>query len=204
MEAYYRVNHNKIERVRSVYSDNVTLHSAANVGTDYSFGTELMYNFDPLEGWNINLMGNYYNYRIEGTIFDEDFKRESNNWSLRLVNILKVWESTQVQLNGIYNSPSVSSQGERESFYYINLALRHDLIKNFLSATLQVRDIFGTSDYEYIAETTNYYSYYHRTREAPVVMLNLKFSFNKQGNDRSDRGDNGPEGLGGNEDFGDR
>ncbi len=199
IETYYRVNKNKIERIRSVYADNITLHTAANVGTDYSFGTELMYNFDPLKNWNINLMANYYNYRIRGTIDEETFERESNNWSLRFVNILKLRESTQFQLNGIYNSPSVSSQGEREGFYYINLALRHEFIKNYLSATLQIRDVLGTSDYEYISESKDYYSYYHRTREAPVVMLNLKFTFNKQSSDKDNRSDR-PNGLGGGDD----
>ncbi|HER44276.1 MAG TPA: TonB-dependent receptor, partial [Candidatus Eisenbacteria bacterium] len=32
LESYYRVTHNKIERVRSVYAENVLLHSVENVG----------------------------------------------------------------------------------------------------------------------------------------------------------------------------
>ena len=86
VENYYRVNHNKIERLRSVYEENITLSSIENVGTDYSFGTELMFNFDPIEAWNVNLLGNLYNYKIEGEIFNDSFSRESFNWSTRFNN----------------------------------------------------------------------------------------------------------------------
>ena len=44
IETYYRQAHNKIEDVRSVYADNVTLHSAANIGADYALGSELLLN----------------------------------------------------------------------------------------------------------------------------------------------------------------
>jgi outer membrane cobalamin receptor len=190
MENYYRVNHNKIERLRSVYADNITLSSIDNVGTDYSFGTELMFNFDPIKSWNINLMGNLFNYKIEGEIFDEPFSRESFNWNTRFNNTVKIGENTRLQFNLMYNSPSVSSQGEREGFFTSNFAVRQDLFSRALSATLQIRDLFGTAKWEYTSEALNYYNYNYVNRESPMVMLNLRYSFNRQGRDR-DRGGNG-------------
>jgi outer membrane receptor protein involved in Fe transport len=60
LEAYYRLTHNKVERVQSVYADNVILHSVENVGKDYVFGSELMLNLGLSKWWNLNLMGNLY------------------------------------------------------------------------------------------------------------------------------------------------
>ena len=122
-------------RTRSVYDDNITLHTTANVGKDYSFGTELMINFDPIENWNMNLMGNLYSYKIEGQLFNQDFSRESFNWNVRFNNILNLWEETRLQLNTIYNSPSVDSQGERKGFFIVNLGIRKDFFDKMLSAT---------------------------------------------------------------------
>jgi len=45
-ELYYRVNNNKIERVRSAYAENITLTTFENIGQDYSFGAEVLLNFD--------------------------------------------------------------------------------------------------------------------------------------------------------------
>lgn len=201
IENYYRVNHNKIERIRSVYSGNVTLHTTENVGTDYSFGTELMFNFDPIENWNVNLMGNLYNYRIEGVTNNQEYSRESFNWNSRLNNMIKLWDATQLQFNLMYNSPSVSSQGTREGFFMTNIALRQDFFNRSLSATLQFRDIFGTAQYEYTSEAVNYYQYNFVTRESPMVMLNLRFTLNRQNRDRDRREGGDGMDFGGGEDF---
>jgi hypothetical protein len=194
-EFYHRTTHNKIERVRSVYEEDVYLHSTENVGTDYASGAEIMFNFDPVDNWNVNLMGNLYNYRIEGVIFDEAFSRESFNWNTRFNNRIKFWKSTQLQLNLSYNSPSVSSQGERKGFFYTNLAIRQDFFNKKLTATLQVRDLFGNANYKRISEGDDFYSYRRYTRQSPEIMLNLRYFINRQQNDR-DRGRDGQGGPG--------
>lgn len=193
-EVYYRVTHNKIERVRSVYEDNVTLHSVENVGTDYAFGSELLFNFDIVKAWSVNLMGNFYNYRIEGTLDEEPFSRESFNWRSRLNNMIKLRGIAQFQFDAIYSSPSVSAQGQRESYFTVNAALKREFLDKKLSATLQVRDLLSTGKYEYTSRGDDFYTYNYGTREAPVVMLNIRLNFNNYKPERqrdSDRGDEG-------------
>ena len=180
-EVYHRVNHNKIERLRSVYAENITLNSIENVGTDYSSGAEIMFNFDPVKPWNINLLGNLFNYRIDGEIFDEPFSRESFNWNVRFNNRLKLWEDGQLQFNLSYNSESVSSQSEREGFFYSNMAFRQDFLDKTLSATLQVRDLFGTANYEFVSRGSDFYTYRKYNRDAPEVTLNLRLYINRRG-----------------------
>ncbi len=199
-ETYYRDEHNTIERLRSVYADNVTLHSLDNVGASSSLGAELMLNFDALKDWNSNLMGNIFDYNIKGKIFDSPFERNSFNWDLRFNNIINLSASTKVQVNAIYNSPSVSSQGKREEFYMINLAVKYEIIKGMLSATLQFRDILDNAKYEYTAESAGYYSYSFRKREYPQISLNFRFSFNR--NKRREESAGRRNETGGDEDWG--
>ncbi|KAA3611093.1 MAG: TonB-dependent receptor [Calditrichaeota bacterium] len=200
-EFYYRINHNKIERLRSVYDETVTLHTTENVGTDYSSGTELMVNFDPVKDWNVNLLGNLYNYRIEGAIFEEAFSRESFNWNVRFNNRFKLWESAQLQLNMNYNSASVSSQSEREGFFYTHLALKQEFFNKTLSATLQIRDMFGTANYEHTSKGTDFYTYRLYEREFPEITLNVRYFINRQQNkkDRNRGGGDGEDFNGGEE-----
>ena len=200
IEGYYRVNHNKIERLRTVYSDNVTLNTIENVGTDYSLGTETMINFDILPGWNVNLLGNLYNYKIEGEIENRDFSRESFTWNSRLNNIIKIAENTSLQVNGMYNSPSVSSQGRSEGFFMLNLAVRQTFFEKALTATLQIRDVLGSANWESTSEANNYYSYRKVSRESPIVMLNLKYNFNNFKQEREGRDGEGG-GMGVEDDF---
>jgi outer membrane receptor protein involved in Fe transport len=199
-EVYYRNTVNKIEFVRTAIDENVTLTTFENVGKDYSLGAELMLNFDPLDFWNINLMGNAYNYLVEGELYGEQFSNESFNWQTRFNNTFKLWSSTQVQFNLNYNSPSVSSQGRWEEFFYSDLSVRQEILKNVLAVTFQVRDLFGTTKREFTSQGENFYNYTHYDFKSPTVVLNLRYTFNNYKPKREGReGQNGD--FEGGEDF---
>jgi len=177
-EVYYRVTHNKIERIRSVYQANVILHTIDNVGTDYVFGTEGMFILNLFKIWDLSLMGNLYGYRIEGEADGQAFSRESFNWSARFNNTWKLASATRLQFSGRYRSPSVSSQGEREGFFISSAAIKQNIFSKNLTATLSIRDIFGTGKHDYTSEGTNFYSHSEFTRESKMIMLTLSYNFN--------------------------
>lgn len=199
-ELYYRVNNNKIEGVRSVYSDNVTLQTFDNIGADYSLGTEIMLSMEAYKFWNIDLMGNIYDYRVKGQLNGEDVDKSSFNWTTRLNNQFKLTETFQFQINAGYNSPTVSSQSKTKGNFTTDLAVRKDLFEKSLTLTLQVRDLLGTGRWESTTQTAGFYSSGVFKRESPMVMLNLRYTINnfKQRRDRSsdNGGDYGEEGGG--------
>ena len=198
-EGYYRVNHNKIERIQSVYAENVTLHRPENIGTDYSFGTDLSYRIDLFDFWQMNLMGNVYHYRIEGQLGGQNFDRESYNWNARINNSIDLWENGSMQLQGNYRSPSVSAQGDREGYFVTDLSFRQDFLDRSLSAILQVRDVFGTREREYVSEGQDFYRYEYQDREAPVIMMTLRLNINNF--DEQQQGGQNGGGMGGGGEF---
>jgi outer membrane cobalamin receptor len=199
-EIYYRITKNKIEFIRTIVDEDVTLTTFENVGKDYSLGAEVMFNFNLFQFWNVNLMGNVYDYLVEGVLYDEPFSRSSFNWQTRFNNTFKLWSSTQVQFNLNYNSPSVSSQGRWEGSLRSDFSIRQEIIKNVLAATLQVRDVFGTRKREFTSEGENFYNFNQYDFNSPTLMLNLRFTFNNYKPKRERRGgDNGD--FEGGEDF---
>jgi outer membrane receptor protein involved in Fe transport len=199
-EVYYRITNNKIEFIRTAIDEDVLLTTFENVGKDYSLGAEVMLVFDPLEFWNINLMGNAYNYIVEGELYGASFENESFNWQTRMNNTLKLWSSTQIQFNLNYNSPTVSAQGRWEELFRTDFAIRQELIKNVLAVTLQVRDLLGTTKREFTSEGENFYNYNYYDFNSPTFMLNLRYTFNNYKPKREGReGGNGD--FEGGEDF---
>ena len=190
-EGYYRMTTNKIERVRSVYEADITLHTFANAGTSYTFGSELMLNTDVFKLWNVNLMANLYNYRIEGNLLGRPFSRESFNWNTRFNNTLNLLKSTRLQVNAMYNSPSVSAQGSREGYMTLNLGLRQEFLDRALSATLQVRNVLQTARHDFISEGLNFYSHTRFERKAPMVTLNLSYKIHNYKEERKKRDSQG-------------
>lgn len=178
VESYYRITHNKVEFVQSVYDENITLNSVENVGTDYSFGMEFMVNRPMTAFWNINAMADFYNYKVEGELLGKSYSNESFSWSARLNNMFTINDKTSLQLMGNYQSNRSNSQGESNGFFMSSMALKYEFIKRTLTATLQVRDLFQSSDRERTLEAEDFYSYSSFDRKAPSVMLNLTYLFN--------------------------
>jgi len=175
---YYRFTHNKMEHINSVYTNNVTLHSIANVGTDHSLGAEFMVSFNPVKIWQFNLTGDVYDYKIQGALFNQSFARESFDWSIKSSSQFNITSSTDLQLNTRYHSPSVTAQGKWNGYFTTDLAVKQNLMGKQLSLTLQVRNLLHTGGWEFYSQGTDFYNYFHFIRESPQVMLDLKYNFN--------------------------
>ncbi len=198
---YYRNTRNVIERVKSVYSDLVTLNTFDNVGKDYSLGTEFMLSFDLFKFWSINLMGDLYDYRIKGSLLGNEFSRSSFNWNSNFNNSFKITKSTQLQFNVRYHSPSVSSQGRRESFFTTDAALKQDFLNRMIALTFQVRDLFQTGKFEFTSDGIDFNTYTLYKRESPMFMLNVRINFNNYKNKEGERGGDQQNGFGNEEDY---
>ena len=203
LETLYRNNINKIERTRKVadIASNIMYNSFDNVGEDHSLGLELMSNIQALKWWNLNLTGSYFYYKVEGLLFEKPFEQESYNWNARMSNTFSIGKSTRIQFDGMYVSPSVTAQGRREGFFFTNAAVKQDFLKRKLTATLQIRDILGTSKHEFESQGEDFYTHMTFQREPRIVMLTLSYKINNynqrnkrsegNGNDMDDGGDDG-------------
>jgi len=196
-ETYYRVTHNVMERIRSVYKENVMLSTTENVGKDYSLGIETMLNLSFAKWFKNDLIGNIYHYKIEGdyTLSDGtsqiDFSTESFNWNLRNNSTFMFNKTTRFQINLMYHSASKKAQGERKAFFTANLGLKKEFFKRKLSATLQARNILGTAKHENINEGPDFYNYSKFDMQWPSIKLNLSYKINNYKKKRGARGENG-------------
>ncbi len=179
LEAYYRLKKDKIERIRTVYEPNVTLDSISNVGEDYSLGIELMTLINIQPWWTINFSGNLFNYRIESIYKVPGVDDESLNWQTRLSNSFPLGKNTRLQLDGNYVGPSVSTQGVRDAFYYVNFSAQQQFFNRKLTANLAVSDVFATA--KYYNEQTGYgvESFTKVNPKSPLFVLNLTYRFNR-------------------------
>lgn len=178
LEGYYRVTHNKVERVTSVYTENVMMHTFENVGEDYSLGIEAMLNLQLFKWWELDVSGNFFNYKVEGVLYDDPFSRSSTNWNSRLNNTFTLWKNGLLQINSRYNSGSVTAQGTSSGFYTLDAAFKVSFLQKQLSANLQARDILGTALREYSSEGQDFYSYYKYNPKSPSLTLTISYRFN--------------------------
>jgi outer membrane receptor protein involved in Fe transport len=192
-EGYYRITSNKVERIRSVYEENVMLERPENVGKDYALGGEMVLNLNLFKWWKADLSGNFYQYRLEGALNEQLFDRESFNWNTRLSNTFRFWEGTRIQLNSRYNSATVTAQGERGDNWTADIAVSQELLNKNMTAIVQVRDMFGRVIFDSFESGPDFYSYSEYYNLAPRVEVTLNYRFNnykkRRGSGGSDGGD---------------
>jgi len=198
-EGFYRVTHNKIERIRRVYARDVFLHTVYNVGTDYALGAELAFRFNIKKIWEIDLSGSIFDYRIEGEYEGVSFDHKSFNWDGRWNNTFSFTKTTQMQVNSHYDGPSATAQGEYKGHFATDASIKQSLFERKLSVILQVRDVLGTTKREFTSEGDDFYYYLYHHHKSPVVMLTLIYNFNNYKIKREGR--NGGEGNGEGEEF---
>ena len=192
-EVYYRVTHDKVERIRSVYSPGVILHTVANVGTDYSLGAEVLADLALAKWWNLNLSTDFYHYRMAGTVGNEEFDNSNLSWEARATTEFRLPTQTRLTLTGRYESPEASAQGTDAARLRTDAALRQSFLNRQLVLTLQVRDLLGTGGFESKTNGTDFFSYFRFTRQSPMLSLNLTWNFNNYRPDRRLPTDNGLE-----------
>ncbi len=190
-EIYARETKNLVERVQSVYSENVILHTFDNVGNSLAIGSELSLRWMVAPWWDFNLMGNIYHYEINDQPASFNQNIQSDNWSVRFNHNFTVNRLLKLQMNAMYFSPSVTSQGERKAMFFLNTGARLNIIENKLSASINVRDLLDTGDHEFTSQGDGWYRYQFSDRVAPIFSASIKYNFN---NYRSkDRGSNGDD-----------
>lgn len=186
LEAYYRVTNNKIERISSVYQENVMLRKPYNIGNDYSLGLEAMFSIGVFKWWDMEISGNYFRYWLDGELsyqngedmITEVIDRYSTNWNSRFNNTFRLWKNGEFQLSSRYNSESITAQGTTSGYFMLDAALRLTFLNRSLSANIQGRDLLGTALREHVSEGPGFYSYYEYEPKSPGLVLTLSYKFN--------------------------
>ena len=195
-ELFYRTTNNLISRIQELREDGIIYMTTDNVNRDFSMGTEVMGNFNVTKWLLLNTSLSVFNYRIDGELNGRSIDRESTNYSLRMNGNVRLSADSRIQLTAFYRGPSVQPQGESSSMFFSNISYRHEFLDKKLSATLSVRDVFGTSRFEGKTFAENFTNNFRFERESQVVQLTLSYRINNYRAERNNGNGNGDMGGG--------
>jgi len=196
-ETFYRNTVNLITRTTQYDgSTGIYYQRYENINEDHAIGSELMLNYQVAKWFNLNASTDGYYYLLKGELYGNVVDTSSFVWNANANATFNLGKLTRLQTNIGYRGPSVTAQGSAAGMYFMNLALRRDFFNRKLSATLQVRDLFGTMKREFTISGTDintgtaYSQYVFMQREPRVVMLSLSYKIN---NYKEPRNNNGQE-----------
>jgi outer membrane receptor for ferrienterochelin and colicins len=107
------------------------------------------------------------------------------SWSGGLNNYLNIFSGIDWQTSVRYRAPQKTAVSKRRSTIYSNTAFSKDLLKDKVTMTFKINDIFETQKWRIESFNENYKSYSESSwRGGRSFELNLIYRFNQKKNDR--------------------
>ena len=187
LTAFYRHRKDVRERVRTAYEPGVTLDSLANAGRDRTFGLEANATLKPFGWWNMIVNGSLYHYRFFSS-YEGCTDNSVLSYTASMINNFILGKSTRMQFDANLVGPQLRTQGREEAYCYFSFALRQDILKNRLSASLVAHDIFRTARYDNHLISPTLTSTTHVRPKYPNIILSLTYTFNAEGHHKDKGG----------------
>ena len=190
---YYRHTDGVVERIERVNEDGVTISRPENLSTQNSMGLELVVSSDLFEWWRVNGSANFFRSIVNGENLGENFYADTYSWFARANSRMDL-KVVDFQAMFNYRAPAKTTQGRREAYSYLDLALTRDVFKDKGTLSLKVSDVFNTRRYRSTSEGENFYIDRQYRRSVTQVILGFTYRLNQEkrkGGDREGRSDEG-------------
>jgi outer membrane receptor protein involved in Fe transport len=186
--AFFRETNQRIQLLRRVLDTTTTVNGQrlpvsnttfANIGRSTTYGLEVSFNHTLAKWWRLSANTSAFRSLISG-----DESREIANqafvYTARLNTTFTPVPKLDVQLTGTYRSPSVSNQGRIAEQYFLDLALKKDVLKDRGSITLRVSDIFDTNQTGVVLTAPDVSMDILLKRESRIAFLGFSYRFGQQ------------------------
>ena len=181
MTGFYRYRKDVKERIRTAYAaePGVTLDTLVNAGNDRSWGIEMGADIKAALWWNMVLNGSLFRNSFLGG-YPGSTDASVLSYAFSMINNFKVGQTTGIQFDANVVGPRLLSQGREDAYCYFDFALRQQLFKSRLNASLVVHDIFRTARYNSIRTSPTLVASTYVRPKYPNITLSLTYSFNSK------------------------
>ena len=156
-----------------------------NLASNSQTGVEFNVNYTKSKLWRVRGNINFFESNLKGEYNGVVYDSKNFSWSGRLNNYLKIFSSVDWQTSLSYRAPQKTAVSNRKARISSNTALSKDLMKDKLTLTFKINDIFETQKWRIESFNENYRSYSESSwRGGRNFELNLIYRFNQKKSDR--------------------
>lgn len=174
---YYHYKYDAFTTIIENIGDNIVLYTTTNLNTRQSGGLESALSGKLFKIWDYNLAGNIYYSTIDASNLGYTNK-SSISGNLKGYSLFKIANNTFIQLNAYHYFPSITPQGRREPYYYINAGFKQNLLKQKASLTITGTDVFHTYKIKYNINSTQFDQFTNISRNQPIWYIGFIWRVN--------------------------
>ena len=176
---YYRHRDGVRETIRVAHEPGVTLDSLINAGMDRTWGIELSAHTKATRWWSMTINASVFDYKFTAD-YEGCTSATNTGYTAMMMNNFTLGKTTRMQFDANLVGPTVLTQGREDAYFYFDLALRQQLFKNKVSASLVFHDVFRTARYNNYRISPTLHSTTHVRPRYPNIMLSISYAFNSK------------------------
>ncbi len=172
----------------------VMISTPVNLDSDTRYGFEFNVNYNPAKWMRLNGNFNIFTSRVVGnysysipeqvnqTIMDyysNHVDYSANSWFAKVSAKFNLPKKIDFQINGTYNAPQNTAQGNTKGVLSANAGLSKDVLKDKATIALNVNDVFNSRkriSETYLPTLNSYNEMQYRVRQ---ITLSFTYRFNK-------------------------
>jgi len=193
---FYNRTKDVVEDITRMQDDGVTITMPMNINTSTKYGMELIGTLSPKKWVKINANVSFFQ-DIMSALPEENIEGSRLfSWNSRLNLSFFPWKNGSIQLIGNYNAPTRNIQEYHKEQYYADASFRQDFLKNKLSLSLRLTDVFNTRTFYETTSGNGFTTESQRYRESQVFYVGLQMqinNYNKKLSKDSGNGENGEQ-----------
>ena len=177
--AYLRNRHDGFSQVTRAIDDSTFLRTEVNLASDRSAGIEPVVTFSAGRAVQANLNGNVFYEQIDASNLGYAGTRSVVSWSGTLNFTVTPRPSTMVELGSNWRSARLSPQGTSRPSYVVNLGARQNLLRDRLSLTAAISDLFKTQKQDTRLDVAGIRQHVTRRRDWQIVYVGATWHYGR-------------------------
>ncbi len=149
-----------------------------NLANSYNYGLEFIFDWQVLKWWKVNVSLNLYNERIEGTELLNNDSKELFQAAGKFNSFMTLPYDLTIQLSGQYRAPGLDLQARLEGNYWVDMAVRKEVLNRRGSVNLRVSDVFCTGGWGHSTDNAELYRVVKNHRLSPMITIGFTYKIN--------------------------
>ena len=148
-----------------------------NFGNVSTYGVENVATVKAATVYDLNISFSLFQQNYEGQDLAKDVVNNVFSWNGKWINNLTPWKGGKLQITGVYNSPSATTQGTINAIYYADMGFQQKLGKGNARLGLVFSDVFNTQKYGYQRLTKDFSFTRISKTDTRAVLLTFAYTF---------------------------
>ncbi|MFA6770789.1 MAG: TonB-dependent receptor [Bacteroidales bacterium] len=176
---FYNITSNFITEVTSLYGQEALMITYVNGDKSNKIGADLNLR-NKFSSWlTASLSANVYYGETKGEANDIDLYSSKIMWQGNVATNLTPSKKDNISLQYFYSSPAIYPQFESQAVHYMDASYKRVLIKNILTASITLTDVFNTRKWNIVSDNIIYSLDNRSKNESRVLWVGLTFNLNR-------------------------